>query len=455
MKNSRNTLLITLIIIIISGISLVVFLVRTNPGKLEKYIAQLEQLLQSKKKDLTALVASRPRIDREVIYRYGLARISSSGGLQDLNNTDRYVEGTNPAQAGLKLQSDQMSNYQAYVTPNDPAVQAVAKGRSYEAIYQKAVSWVWAEDAVLHGVQDKWLSPNSFLTQSPKMASNPIKGSPASDCEEQAYTLVSALRSAGMLAEDVRVATGQVDFGGSVGGHAWVEVFDKATNSWFELEPTSGNYYDSASGKYYKSSGLPYTFFKTYRYPAVQIWGYFNDKYFWDNSRQEGNVAQNWLTTETIARQAPQSEVVYELPQNVQTIREERVRQLQREIDSLNEQELKNQIEQLRRMRKQQESSSESSQRPGENNPEPSEKVAIEEQQGEVAIVGKVEKIEAGTITISTSFGELAMTLSPNTPISSPPGATVGSIKLGMTIMVEGQQEGEDRIQIETIQIIQ
>ncbi len=44
----------------------------------------------------------------------------------------------------------------------------------------------------------------------------------ASDCEEHAYTLTSALIASGMKTEHVRVALGKVDFGGPIGGHTWL-----------------------------------------------------------------------------------------------------------------------------------------------------------------------------------------------------------------------------------------
>lgn len=458
MQQLKGVTLLLIAFIFALGVGLAAFFLSSGGSEsLEKYLSQLQELLRAKKKDVTKLVASRAKIDQEVIYRYRLVRVSSSGGLQDLNSTDQYVEESSAAQNDLELQPDQVSYYQTYVTPNDPAVQEIAEGKSYEAIYQEAVSWVWVEDKVLHGVDEKWLSPNYFLTKSAGLSSNPVKGSIASDCESQAYTLVSALRATGMAAENVRVVTGKVDFGGSIGGHAWVEVFDASTNSWFELEPTSGNYYDSSSGTYYKSSGLPYTFFKTYRYPVVQIWTYFNDKYFWDNSRQEGNIAENWLTTETVIKQASQSEVEYEFSEDTRTIREERIRKLQEEIESITRQELEDQIERLKRRQRQQESQSNQQQESGQESPEQSREIVIEEQEGTVVIVGKVDEVEPDAITMKTRFGVFAVTFSSDMVVKGPATDDSGSIdyiKQGTTILVEGTQADASTIRAESILII-
>jgi hypothetical protein len=453
-RSKSLVLIIGLLLILGVGIAWL-FVLPDGRSYLDRFGAQLVELINGKKKEVARLIAARMKMDEEVVDQYGLTRVSSSRGLGDLNSTDQYVEGTNPADAGLKLQPDQISNYQAYVTPNDPVVQSFARGKSYEAIYREAVSWVWVEDRVLNGVDEKWLSPNYFLSKSPSLPSNPVKGSAASDCEEQAYTLVSALRAAGMPAENVRVVTGKVDFGGSVGGHAWVEVFDQSTNGWFQLEATSGSYYDSSSRTYQKSGGLPYTFFKTYRYPAIQIWTYFNDKYFWDNSRQQGTVANNWLATDTIALQPPKSQVEYELPSEIRKFREERAKKLQEEIERLNQRELDNQIRELKRKIREQQDQQQSSQEPSPRTPESPRKI-IEEQQGAtIAIVGKVDEIDAGVITLMTRFGEFAVSLSQDTVISDPSGSGIEAIKQGAAIIVEGEQESESKIKARAIHIVE
>ncbi len=271
------------------------------------------------------VVAQKIEIQKEVVDEFNLKRLPQSGGLKDVNSTDRYVEEESAKDAGVTLSEGQISYYQAFVTPNDTAVQAIASGKQPQAIYQEAVSWVWVPDIILNNQEEKWLSPHYFLTQTPKLATNPVKGKIASDCESQAYTLVSALRASGIPAEEVRVVTGQVNFGGVTGGHAWVELYDKNSQSWFQLEPTSGNYYDSETGKLVISSGLPFEYFKTYKYPSVQIWTYFNDKYFFDNNRRQGNAPDSWLTQEIQVKKAPEREIQYIPPENLRRLRPERI----------------------------------------------------------------------------------------------------------------------------------
>lgn len=284
----------------------------------------------------------RLQIAAEKIRELGLNRLSESAGLQGLNETDQYVEETNASQTQAAITDEQISNYQTYVAPSDSAVKALAAGKTYEQIYKEALSWVWVEDTIIDQAEEKWQTPNFFLTQTPLLPSNPIKGRIANDCESQAYTLVSALRAAGMKPENVRVVTGQVNFGGTIGGHAWTEVFDETSNKWFQLEATSGDYYDSAAKTLNQSAGLPYDYFKTYEYPSIEIWIYFNDEYFWDNGRQEGVAPENWLKYNEPEKIPAPSEITYKLPQKLQDFRHQRVERLQNSIPGFNQSNLRN-----------------------------------------------------------------------------------------------------------------
>ncbi len=77
----------------------------------------------------------------------------------------------------------QLSPYQAYVTPNDSAVQALASGvTSNQQAYSTAVQWMWVSDSTLHGVSEKWLMPGDFLENTPTYLTNPVSGRVASDC---------------------------------------------------------------------------------------------------------------------------------------------------------------------------------------------------------------------------------------------------------------------------------
>jgi len=186
-----------------------------------------------------------------------------------------------------------VSEYQLYVTPDDPAVQSFSgQIRSSAEAYATAVSWIWVSDQTLNHMAEKWLQPYEFLSDTPKYASNPAKGRIASDCSEQANTLASLLRAEGVAAENVRVVLGLVDFDGGIGGHAWVEVYDDGV--WIALEATSGPYYDDERKQLVESGGLPYTYFKFFPYPVLEKWVYYNDLYFYDIETRKGNPPSSW-----------------------------------------------------------------------------------------------------------------------------------------------------------------
>lgn len=187
-----------------------------------------------------------------------------------------------------------ISEYQLYVTPNDPAVQSLSeKMKSPKDAYATAVDWIWVSDQTLNHVPELWLRPHEFLVDTPRYPSNPVKGGVASDCSEQANTLASLLRAEGIAPENVRVVLGEVDFDGSIGGHAWVEVYDDGV--WVPLEPTSGPYYDDEKKQFVESSGLPFTYFKFFPYPVLEKWVYYNDQYFYDIETKKGNPPTSWM----------------------------------------------------------------------------------------------------------------------------------------------------------------
>ena len=187
-----------------------------------------------------------------------------------------------------------ISEYQLYVTPADPAVQSLSREvYGPQEAYAVAVDWVWVSDQTLNSVAEKWLNPHEFLLDTPKYDSNPAKGKPVSDCSEQANTLTSLLRAEGIAPENVRVVLGLVDFDGSIGGHAWVEVYDDGI--WVPLEATSGPYYDDERKQLVESDGLPYNYFKFFPYPVLEKWVYYNDQYFYDIETREGNPSDSWM----------------------------------------------------------------------------------------------------------------------------------------------------------------
>jgi hypothetical protein len=186
----------------------------------------------------------------------------------------------------------QTSPYQKYVTPDASAVTAiVSRYTNPQDIYEYAREWIWVSDMHLHNSNEKWLLPTQFLSETPGYSTNPSPGSSVSDCSEQANTLCSALRASGVYPEDVRVAIGEVNFDGSIGGHAWVEI--KEDGKWLVLDPTSGPYYDEEQKRLFNRNGVEYNYWKYHPYPIEELWVYYNDVYFTDENAE---VADGWST---------------------------------------------------------------------------------------------------------------------------------------------------------------
>lgn len=185
-----------------------------------------------------------------------------------------------------------------FVTPNALAVQNLAgQTTNVEDAYSIAVNWVWVSDETLLEQEDGWLFPQDFLTKTQIHPNNPVPGKIVSDCESQAYTLVSLLRAIGVSAENVRVAAGRVKFGDQEGGHAWVEIYIK--HEWVQLEPTSGPYWDDDDHHLEGRDGLTFDYYGSHDYPALEIWGYFNDIYYHSKLTGEGNAPSHWQTDST------------------------------------------------------------------------------------------------------------------------------------------------------------
>lgn len=204
---------------------------------------------------------------------------------------------------GLILRKEnftQVSNYQKYVTPNNPVVTAYVASNSIntnQQAYASAVSWIWVSDQRLHGRPELWLMPAEFIQDTPSYPNNPLPGNMVSDCESQAYTLVSLLESIGFSKTDVRVVVGEVNFSGETGGHAWVQIYQNS--QWFELEATSGPFYDEDDQKLVDNAGFPFNYFKTHPYPVVEYWAFFNDRYYYNPNNQVKSldIPSHWLTT--------------------------------------------------------------------------------------------------------------------------------------------------------------
>jgi transglutaminase-like putative cysteine protease len=191
------------------------------------------------------------------------------------------------------LPPDKQSRYQLYVTPNDAAVTSLAvRVNGARDAYELAVQWVWVSDQTLTGDPETWLTPHEFLVDTPTYTDNPARPNVASDCEEQAYTLVSLLRAEGIKADDVRVVLGKVDFAGEQGGHAWVELMDDG--EWLPLDPSSGSYWDDDEKMLVQRDDTPFKYFSRHDYPQLEAWAYYNDIYYLDPRDGSGNAPVSW-----------------------------------------------------------------------------------------------------------------------------------------------------------------
>jgi len=183
----------------------------------------------------------------------------------------------------------QKSPYQRFVTPDNSYIKQLSVGKTVKEIFEMAVDWNWVSDKVLFGRTEKWILPNEFLSDTPNYKRNPSPGYAVSDCSEQANTLVSLLRASGVPAEDVRVVLGKVDFDGSVGGHAWVQIKEKGR--WMVLDPTCGPYYDEEENRIIQRNGVNYGYWQYHNYPEVEVWCYYNDVYY---TTENEEVAEGW-----------------------------------------------------------------------------------------------------------------------------------------------------------------
>ncbi|WP_094228251.1 transglutaminase-like domain-containing protein [Methanolobus psychrotolerans] len=195
-----------------------------------------------------------------------------------------------------------VSQFQEYVTPYDDAMQDYLEDEDLNDkynIYEAAVSWIWVSDSTLNNKQEAWITPAEFLTETPDYDSNPVSGEIVSDCEEQANTLVSLLITSGEYDESTaRVVIGQVNFGGSSGGHAWVELYEGG--EWFPLDATVGPYYDDDTSKVVYPDDyedIDFYYFQDEDYSVVDLWYYYNNEYFMDVSSGTGNAPDNWNDT--------------------------------------------------------------------------------------------------------------------------------------------------------------
>lgn len=195
---------------------------------------------------------------------------------------------------------DRVHYYQDFVTPNHPVIKNYVQSEEIKDIndaYRKAVSWTWVSDETLHNKIEYWLKPKVFLKDTSNKVlypNNPVDDV-ASDCESQAYTLVSIIEKIGTSKENVRVVVGNVSFSGEISGHAWVEIYQN--NYWYELEATSGPYFDDDTKTLVESSGVGINYFKNNPYPVDEYFAYFNDIYFYNPNTglSSNNLPEHWM----------------------------------------------------------------------------------------------------------------------------------------------------------------
>ena len=228
---------------------------------------------------------SREMLDREELNRFLEKQNKNQNQDLDLDRNQNF-------------QQEDGVYYQAYVTPDADAVKEYLEENGLDdkyEIYEAALSWTWVSDEALHGTEEKWLTPAEFLEETPDYAENPVSGEPVSDCEEQANTLTSLLIVSGEYDEStVRVAVGEVNFGETSGGHAWVEVYEDG--AWFPLDATGGPYYDDESSELLSVdvSEIDYEEYRDSSYPVVEVWYYYNNEYFVDLGTQSGDAPISW-----------------------------------------------------------------------------------------------------------------------------------------------------------------
>lgn len=184
--------------------------------------------------------------------------------------------------------------HQLYVVPEDQAIEAIAaRIDGARDAYKVAVQWIYVSDQKLSHVSDKWLTAHEFLTNTLHYPSNPVQGKMVSDCEEQAYALVSLIRAEGIRPEEVRVALGEVEFDGREMGHAWVELL--TNGHWLVLDPSCGPYWDDKLEKLVHRRGVPFDYYASHTYPVTQVWAYYNDIYYLDLRDNSGSAPASWL----------------------------------------------------------------------------------------------------------------------------------------------------------------
>ncbi len=238
---------------------------------------------QVSKGDLTKGVPSEPNF-KEEIRKQKLNR-----GLEKKDVSDDVVDVLRNKHLDIEYP------FTLYVTPDNVVIQDLAAGKNLQQLYAESQRWVWISEEDLNGVAEHWFLPEDFILNTPSMSTNPT-GTIASDCSEQANTLASLLIASGESPDNVRVVLGLVDFDGTQGGHAYVEVF--RNGRWLALDPTAGDYVEN--GEYIQlTSYIRWNYFLFEDYPIVERWYYYNNVYFYDVQSRTGNAPESWKSVDS------------------------------------------------------------------------------------------------------------------------------------------------------------
>lgn len=215
-------------------------------------------------------------LEEEARERIRLLRLHQSS-----NDVTGYDDVVQLLQGAWDRSKGEHSPLQEFVTPDEPVIAAAAEGKSPEELYRVATGWLWLSDPSLWERDEHWITPVAFLTETPATTRNPAGDGPASDCSEQANSLVSLLRASGVSAKEVRVAMGAVEFeDNTTGGHAWVELL--IDGEWIVLDPTVGTFFDDDVGEVTVREPLPFDYWQYHPFPIHDVWVYYNDEYFLD-----------------------------------------------------------------------------------------------------------------------------------------------------------------------------
>ena len=208
------------------------------------------------------------------------------------SHIENIYSGLSPVEKDT-MQVNERRAIHSYITPEDTAIKSLAShSDSIEDIYSISFNWIYVSEQRLHNIPERWLFPNEFLVDTPRYPDSPVPGIPASDCEEQANSMVSLFRAWGVPAADIRVVLGSINQVDPRKGHAWVEIF--IDGQWLPLDPNNGPYWDDARERLIERKTIPFDYYINHEYPVVAVHFYYNDIYYLDLEDDSGNAPVSW-----------------------------------------------------------------------------------------------------------------------------------------------------------------